>query len=57
LESLAEEAVKRELVSEAKFPASWENTGNYVYPELGGHIHKGKNGVKSVPYGRIPYAS
>ena len=24
------EAVASELVSEAKFPASWENTGNFV---------------------------
>jgi len=29
-DSLLEEAVSSELVSEAKFPASWENTGNFV---------------------------
>jgi len=29
-DSLLEEAVLSELVSEAKFPASWENTGNFV---------------------------
>jgi hypothetical protein len=29
-DSLLEEAVSSEPVSEAKFPASWENTGNFV---------------------------
>ena len=29
-DSLLEEAVSSELVSEAKFPASWENTGNFI---------------------------
>jgi hypothetical protein len=30
LDSPLEEAVSSEPVSEAKFPASWENTGNFV---------------------------
>jgi hypothetical protein len=30
-DSALEEAVSSELVSEAKFPASWENTGNFRY--------------------------
>jgi hypothetical protein len=30
VDSLLEEAVSSEPVSEAKFPASWENTGNFV---------------------------
>jgi hypothetical protein len=29
-DSPLEEAVLSELVSETKFPASWENTGNFV---------------------------
>ena len=29
-DSPVEEAVLSELVSEAKFPASWENTGNFA---------------------------
>jgi hypothetical protein len=29
-DSALEEAVMSELVSEAKFPASWENTGNFA---------------------------
>ena len=29
-DSPLEEAVLSELVSEGKFPASWENTGNFV---------------------------
>jgi hypothetical protein len=29
-DSALEEAVSSEPVSEAKFPASWENTGNFV---------------------------
>ena len=29
-DSPLEEGVTSELVSEAKFPASWENTGNFV---------------------------
>jgi hypothetical protein len=30
-DSLLEEAVLSELVSESQFPASWENTGNFVH--------------------------
>jgi hypothetical protein len=33
-DSLLEEAVSSELVSEPKFPASWESTGNFIDFEL-----------------------
>jgi hypothetical protein len=39
-DSPLEEAVMSELVSEAKFPASWENTGNLLRgaPQRAGRI-------------------
>ena len=47
-----------ELVSEnAKFPASRENTGNFIDSGLGGASEAAKKGMKSVSYGPIPYAS
>jgi hypothetical protein len=35
VDSLLEEAVTSELVSEGQFPASWENTGNFIDSGLG----------------------
>jgi hypothetical protein len=53
-----EGGVSCELVSEnAKFPASRENTGNFIDSGLGGASEAGKKGMKSVSYGPIPYAS
>jgi hypothetical protein len=50
--------VSCELVSEnAKFPASSENTGNFIDSGLGGASGGSKKGMKSVSYGPIPYAS
>ena len=47
--------VSCELVSEnAKFPASWEYTGNFIDSGLGGASMAAKNDIKSVPYGPIP---
>jgi hypothetical protein len=44
-----------ELVSEnAKFPASWEYTGNFIDSGFGGASRAAKNDIKSVPYGPIP---
>jgi len=54
---LLEEAVTSELVSEAKFPARWENTGNFIELGLGDALTVAKNVIQSVPYGPIPYAS
>jgi hypothetical protein len=41
----------------AKFPASWENTGNFADSGLGGASEAAKKGTKSVSYEPIPYAS
>jgi hypothetical protein len=50
-----EGGVSCELVLEnAKFPASWENTGNFIDSGLGGASRAEKKGIKSVPYGLIP---
>ena len=55
---LLEGGVSCELVSEnAKFPASREDTGNFIDSGLGGASEAAKKGMKSVPYGPIPYAS
>ena len=49
LDSSLEGRVSCELVSEnAKFPASWEYTGNFI------DSGAAKNDIKSVPYGPIP---
>jgi hypothetical protein len=57
-DSLLEGGVSCELVSEnAKFPASWEYTGNFIDSGLGGASEAAKKGMKSVSYGPIPYAS
>jgi hypothetical protein len=57
-DSALEGGVSCELVSEnAKFPASWENTGNFADSGLGGASEAAKKGTKSVSYGPIPYAS
>jgi len=55
LDSPLEGGVSCELVSEnAKFPASWEYTGNFIDSGLGGASRAAKNDIKSVPYGPIP---
>jgi hypothetical protein len=41
----------------AKFPASWENTGNFADSGLGSASDAAKKGTKSVSYEPIPYAS
>src|SRR6266851_179645 len=57
-DSPQEGGVSCELVSEnAKFPASRENTGNFIDSGLGGASEAAKKGMKSVSYGPIPYAS
>ena len=57
-DSPLEGGVSCELVSEnAKFPASRENTGNFIDSGLGGASEAAKKGMKSVSYGPIPYAS
>jgi hypothetical protein len=54
-DSPLEGRVSCELVSEnAKFPASWEYTGNFIDSGLGGASMAAKNDIKSVPYGPIP---
>ena len=56
-DSPLEGGVSCELVSEnARFPASWENTGNFADSGLGGASEAAKKGTKSVSYGLIPYA-
>src|SRR5712671_2081421 len=52
-----EEAVLSELVSEAKFPASWENTGNSVRLDLRVRLLARNPVTNSMIYGPIPYAS
>jgi hypothetical protein len=42
---------------EPKFPASWENTGNFIDSGLGDASTVAKNAIRSVPYGPIPCAS
>src|SRR5437868_3506782 len=49
--------VLSELVSEAKFPASRENTGNFVRLGLRVRLLARNPGPNSVAYGLIPYAS
>jgi hypothetical protein len=57
-DSPVEGGVSCELVSEiAKFPASWENTGNFVDSGLSGAWEAAKKDTKSVSYAPIPYAS
>jgi hypothetical protein len=43
-DSSLEEAVSSELVSDPKFPASWENTGNLIDSSLGGASGGSENG-------------
>ena len=56
-DSPVEEGVTSELVSEAKFPASREFTGNFIESGLGGAPTAAKKGIKPKPYRPIPYAS
>ena len=56
-DSLLEGGVSCELVSEnAKFPASRENTGNFIDSGLGGASMMAKKAINSVSYEPIPYA-
>jgi hypothetical protein len=55
-DSPVEEAVTSELVSEAKFPASWEITGNFIEPGLSCASSSVKTRVGSKVYDPIPYA-
>ena len=57
MDSLLEEAVTSEPVSEAKFPASWENTGNFVRLGLRVRLLARNPGPNSMAYDPIPYAS
>jgi hypothetical protein len=56
-DSPLEEAVSSEPVSEAEFPASWENTGNSVRLGLRVRLLVRNCLVDSMAYGAIPYAS
>ena len=56
-DSALEEAVSSELVSEAKFPASWENTGNFVRLGLRVRLLDRNPASNSMAYDAIPYAS
>jgi hypothetical protein len=56
-DSLLEEAVMSEPVSEAEFPASWENTGNSVRLGLRVRLLVRNCVVYSMAYDAIPYAS
>jgi hypothetical protein len=56
-DSLLEEAVTSEPVSGAKFPASWENTGNFVRLGLRVRLLARNPGTNSMAYDPIPYAS
>ena len=46
-----------ELVSEAKFPASWENTGIFVRRGLRVRLLARNPGPNSTVYDEIPYGS
>src|SRR6202011_1055741 len=52
-----EEGVTSEPVSGPAFPASWENTGNFVDSKAQRHVDRGKKVSESVSYGPFPYAS
>jgi hypothetical protein len=52
-----EEAVSSELVSEAKFPASWENTGNFLRVGLWVQLLARNLTSNSTAWHAIPYAS
>src|ERR1700737_3670353 len=52
-----EEAVSSEPVSEAKFPASWENTGNFVRRGLRVRLLARNPASNSMVCEPIPYAS
>ena len=56
-DSPLEEAVLSELVSEPKFPASWENTGNFVRRGLRVRLLARNPALNSMVCEPIPYAS
>jgi hypothetical protein len=56
-DSPLEEAVSSEPVSEAKFPASWENTGNFVRRGLRVRLLARNPASNSMVCEPIPYAS
>jgi hypothetical protein len=58
MDSPLEEGVTSEPVSESpKFPASWENTGNFIGAGLRDGFSVAKNTTESTHYEPIPYAS
>jgi hypothetical protein len=57
VDSLLEEGVLSELVSEPKFPASWENTGNFVRRGLRVRLLARNPASNSMVCEPIPYAS
>src|SRR6202030_4144024 len=56
-DSPLEEAVSSEPVSEAKFPAGWENTGNFVRRGLRVRLLARNPASNSMVCEPIPYAS
>jgi hypothetical protein len=56
-DSPLEEAVSSEPVSETKFPASWENTGNFVRRGLRLPLLAWNLGPNTMAYDPIPYAT
>jgi hypothetical protein len=56
-DSPLEEPVTSEPVSETEFPASWENTGNFVRQGLRVQLFVRNPSLNSMPYAPIPYAS
>ena len=57
VDSPLEKAVSSEPVSETKFPASWENTGNFVRRGLRVRLLAWNLGPNTMAYDPIPYAT
>jgi hypothetical protein len=57
MDSLLEEAVLSELVSEAKFPGNWEKYRDFYRRDLRVRLLARNPEPKSVVYDPIPYAS
>jgi hypothetical protein len=55
--SAGEASHERTRFSEAKFPASWENTGNFVRLGLRVRLLARNPASNSMAYDAIPYAS
>jgi hypothetical protein len=56
MDSPAEGAASSEPSLKPKFPASRQNTGNFVDSGFGSASAAAKKGSKAQLYGRIPYA-